>query len=187
MLQVQLGILRDIKDAEIDLMRVWRNEPATRVNMYTQHEISTNEHATWWAKTRIKENDKYFMYEIDGIPSGISAFTGIDHHSETSAWAFYASPTAPRGTGSKMEYLMLQYAFEKLKLQKLYCEVLAFNASVIKLHQKFGFKIEGIFRNQYKAPTGFVDIYRLGILSSEWQEIHPIMHAKLAELQKTKI
>lgn len=41
-----------------------------------------------------------------------------------------------------MEYLALEYAFKDMGLHKLFCEVLAFNAPVIKLHQKFGFKIE---------------------------------------------
>lgn len=67
-----------------------------------------------------------------------------------------------------MEYLALTHAFDVLKLHKLCCEVLAFNKPVVKLHEKFGFTIEGILRQQHKAETGFVDIYRLGMLSTEW-------------------
>ena len=164
-----LGTLRDIADSELELMRAWRNAPAVRANMYTQHEISHEEHLDWWQKTKSRTDTKYFMYEMAGKPEGIAAFTRIDMQNLNSSWAFYASPSAPRGTGSKMEFLMLEYAFGALNLNKLYCEVLSFNGAVIKLHQKFGFRIEGVFRRHHKINADFVDIYRLGILTAEWQ------------------
>lgn len=177
----QLGILRVITDDELELMREWRNSPAVRANMYSQHEINREEHMTWWEKTKTRTDQKYLMYEAAGVPTGIAAFTGIDIQSQNSAWAFYASPMAPKGTGSKMEYLMLEYAFSTLQLHKLFCEVLAFNTPVIKLHQKFGFKSEGIFREQHKVNDIFVDTYRLGILATEWQEQRQAIHKKLME------
>ena len=181
----QLGILRSIADVELELMRAWRNAPAVRANMYTQHEISHEEHLAWWVKTKNRADQKYFMYEMAGAPIGIAAFTRIEIQSQNSAWAFYASPTAPRGTGSKMEFLMLEHAFGTLQLHKLYCEVLAFNTPVIKLHQKFGFKVEGVFRDQHKVGDNFVDTYRLGILAAEWQEQRQAMHEKLTAQTRT--
>ncbi len=180
----QLGILRNIANKELDLMRAWRNEPAVRANMYTQHEISAEEHLTWWAKTKDRTDQKYFMYEMTGSPIGIASFNGIDAQCENSAWAFYASPTAPKGTGSRMEFLMLDYAFNTLNLHKLYCEVLAFNTAVIKLHEKFGFVIEGVFREQHKVNEVFVDAYRLGILAAEWQKGRKAMFDKLTSHAK---
>lgn len=181
----QLGILRSIADVELELMLAWRNAPAVRANMYTQHEISAEEHLAWWTKIRTRADQKYFMYEMAGAPTGIAAFTGIDIQSQNSSWAFYASPTAPRGTGSKMEFLMLEHAFGTLQLHKLYCEVLAFNTPVIKLHQKFGFKVEGLFRDQHKVDDNFVDTYRLGILAVEWQDQRQAMHKKLTAQART--
>lgn len=175
----QLGILRSIADDELELMRSWRNEPAVRANMYTQHEISREEHLTWWGKRKERADQKYFMHELAGEPTGIAAFSAIDIKNQNSVWAFYTSPSAPRGSGSKMEYLMLEHAFGTLKLHKLYCEVLAFNAAVIKLHQKFGFKVEGVFRGQHKNNDDFIDIYRLGIFAGEWQEHRQAMFDKL--------
>lgn len=176
---IKLGILRAIADDELELMREWRNEPAVRGNMYTQHEISHEEHMAWWCKTRTRSDQKYFMYEVAGAPAGIAAFTGIDIQNKNSAWAFYASPLAPKGTGSKMEFLMLEHAFSNLQLHKLFCEVLAFNVPVINLHKKFGFKVEGIFRGQHKVDGEFIDIYRLGIMANEWRELRQAMYEKL--------
>lgn len=183
---IVFGILRKIADNELELMREWRNLPTVRANMYSQHEISYDEHMNWWERTKDRKDQKYFMYELAGVPAGIAAFTGIDMKNQNAAWAFYSSPIAPRGTGGKIEFLMLDYAFGTLQLQKLFCEVLAFNKPVIKLHEKFGFKIEGIFRNQHKVNDVFVDIFRLGILAMEWQEKRQEMSEKLIAQTRVK-
>ncbi|VEF16276.1 flagellin modification protein FlmH [Stutzerimonas stutzeri] len=81
-----------------------------------------------------------------------------------------------------MEYLALEYAFKDMGLHKLFCEVLAFNAPVIKLHQKFGFKIEGVLREQHSVDNSFVDVYRLGILAPEWDSQRESIRQKILKL-----
>ena len=175
------GLLRDITEDELALVLSWRNHPSVSVNMYTQHEIGHQEHLTWWKNTKFRTDQKYFMYEQDGKPSGVTAFSSIDTKNCNAAWSFYASPTAPRGCGSKMEFLMLDYAFGVLGLRKLFCEVLAYNTAVINLHKKFSFQVEGVFREHFLSENGWVDIYRLAILSSEWQSHRQQMFEKIEQ------
>ena len=174
------GELREIRDNELELMLGWRNSHIVRANMYNRHEISLEEHLLWWEKTRLRLDQKYFIYERNGNALGIVGFTLIDYKNRNSSWAFYASPDAPRGSGSFMEFLALEYVFRDLSFNKLYCEVLSFNVAVIKLHKKFGFQTEGIFRDHHMVDEHFVDIYRLGILANEWGE------NRLEILQKLK-
>lgn len=180
----EIGHLRSIKPDELELMLAWRNSPAVRANMYTTHVISLDEHMTWWDRTQAASDRQYFMYEYEGIPSGIVGFTAICQSNKNSSWAFYAAPSAPKGTGSRMEYLALERAFKELGLHKLYCEVLAFNSAVIKLHQKFGFEVEGRFREQYRREEEYIDIYRLGILASVWNAKAPEILEKLIKISK---
>jgi UDP-4-amino-4,6-dideoxy-N-acetyl-beta-L-altrosamine N-acetyltransferase len=175
-----LGHLRSISDEELELMRTWRNAPAVRANMYTRHEISSAEHLAWWAKTQQRDDQQYFMYEKDGKALGIVGFMLIDRINANCSWAFYAAQEAPKGTGSRMEFLALEHVFNSLKLHKLHCEVLAFNTPVIKLHQKFGFQVEGIFRQHHLVDDQYVDIFRLGLLNDEWANKRNEMQTKLA-------
>ncbi|TBU91662.1 UDP-4-amino-4,6-dideoxy-N-acetyl-beta-L-altrosamine N-acetyltransferase [Stutzerimonas kirkiae] len=179
---LKFGVLRPINPEELELMLAWRNAPSVRANMYTRHEISLAEHLAWWSRIQGRSDQKYFMYEFQGAPLGIVAFTGIDRTNQNSSWAFYASPQAQKGTGSKMEFVALEYAFRNIQLHKLCCEVLAFNTPVIKLHQKFGFKVEGVLREQHMVDEAFVDIYRLGVLASEWAVQREEMLHKLLKL-----
>ena len=181
----KLGCLRAIKPEELELMLSWRNAPSVRSNMYTRHEISLAEHLAWWERIQTRADQQYFMYEYQGAALGIVAFNGIDGTNRNSSWAFYASPDAPKGTGSRMEYLALEHAFSGIRLHKLCCEVLAFNTPVIRLHEKFGFKVEGILREQHKIDDAFVDIYRLGMLASEWATNRDQMLNKLLHLSNS--
>lgn len=174
-----MGQLRAIGAHELDLMRVWRNDPKVRANMYTRHEISEEEHREWWRQTSERNDREYFMYERDGSPMGIVGFSEIDRENANSSWAFYAAPDAVRGTGSRMEYLALEYAFDRMRLHKLHCEVLAFNGPVIALHQKFGFQIEGRLREHHNLEGDYIDIVTLGLLASEWADKRTEMQGKL--------
>lgn len=183
---MDIGILRTIADEEVELMLSWRNAPTVRQNMYTRHEIGPEEHRQWWEKIKNSPVNRYFMYEYESHPSGIVGFTSIDEINATASWAFYSSPNAAKGTGSRMEFLALDYAFDSLGLHKLECEVLAFNEPVIALHKKFGFSIEGVLRDHHKVGEEFIDVYCLGILKSEWKTHRPLMQDKLARFSQAK-
>jgi len=182
----RLGVLRAIHSSELELMLAWRNAPSVRANMYTRHVVGLDEHLAWWSSIQGRTDQRYFMYEFNASPLGIVAFKGIDTVNRNSEWAFYASPEAQKGTGTRMEFLALEYAFLELQLHKLCCEVLAFNGSVIRLHQKFGFKVEGILREQHLHDEHFVDVCRLGMLAAEWEEEREVMLAKLLNLSSSR-
>ena len=166
-----IGTLRAVTGHDLELMRSWRNHPEIASKMYTRHEISAEEHQAWWARTSERGDQAFFMYERAEEPLGVVGFTQIDKRNGNCFWAFYASPTAPKGTGSRMEFLALEHVFSTLKLHKISCEVLAFNDPVIRLHKKFGFQVEGVFRDQHEIGDDHVDIVRLGLLEREWSAI----------------
>lgn len=176
----EFGKLRPMADEDLVMVLDWRNAPEVRSKMYTRHVISLEEHSDWWKRTKHRADQRYFVYEFEGAPLGVVGFTQIDRVSQNCSWAFYASPNAPRGTGSRMEYLALNYVFEELRLNKLFCEVLSFNEAVIRLHTKFGFQREGLFRQQHMVDGVFHDIVRFGLLETEWQKVREQIRATLS-------
>mgnify|MGYP001043213221 CR=1 FL=1 len=163
-----VGLIRDVREGDLSQMLEWRNAPKVRENMYSQHEITLTEHLAWWEKIKLSQTDRYFIFELNSKPLGVVAFNDIDVLNNTAFWAFYSSPEAPRGTGSRMETLALEYCFSFLGLHKLCCEVLEFNKAVVRLHKKFGFVEEGFFRDQRRIGSQYVGVYRLAIVSSQW-------------------
>ncbi|WP_434153614.1 UDP-4-amino-4,6-dideoxy-N-acetyl-beta-L-altrosamine N-acetyltransferase [Pseudomonas sp. JZ134] len=178
------GQLRPVTESDLNNMRLWRNAPNVRLNMYTQHEISQEEHLAWWRNSSNSTENRYFIYELNGRSLGVVCYNKIDVISRNAAWGFYAAPDAPKGTGTMMEFLALDYAFECLRLHKLYCEVLGYNIPVIKLHRKFGFSQEGVFKEQYIFKDKYVDIYRFGMLHSDWKNLRSAMEERIVLLQR---
>ncbi len=162
--------LRKLKEDDLAQVLEWRNFPTIRQNMYNHQEISEEEHQAWWRNSQDGSHQVHLICEADLIPCGVVSFYDISKKYNTAFWAFYASPLAKRGTGSWMELCALDYAFTVLKLHKLSCEVLSFNTSVIKLHEKFGFTVEGRFREQHSRGDERHDIVRLAIFADEWAD-----------------
>ena len=166
-----VGRLRSVNDDDLDLMLRWRNAPNVRQNMYSQDEIARADHLAWWERIKNSDHDAYFMFEHDGVPLGVVSFNEIDLKNSCASWAFYASPDAPKGTGSRMETMALEYVFSVLKLNKLNCEVLESNTPVVGLHKKFGFEEEGFFRDHRRVGTEFVNVRRLAMRATQWAKL----------------
>lgn len=164
---------------DLNMILEWRNAPGVRSNMYTSHEISFEEHCVWFKKLKDDTTKAYFIAQFNGAPVGVIGFSEINVVTGIATWAFYASPTAPRGSGSLMEYSALEYAFNELKLHKLRCEVLGFNQTVVKLHKKFGFVEEGRLRKAFYDGVRYHDVVHLGIFSQEWDDIKSSLKIKL--------
>lgn len=152
----------------LDTVFEWRNRVDVRKNMYTSHEITKEEHHSWFERINKDKTKRYFIFELDSKPSGVIGFVDINTISKSSSWAFYSGDTAIRGIGSLMETTALDYAFNEMELEKLYCEVLEFNDSVIKFHKKHGFQQEGIFKKHHFSDGQFWDVHRLAVFRSDW-------------------
>lgn len=165
------GNIRPILFDDAELVLSWRNQDSVRVNMYNHEIIELEAHMKWFKSLLESKDVKYFIYEQDKKPLGVLSFVDIDYKNKKASWAFYSGDTSIRGIGSEMEQLALEYAFIELNLNKLCCEVLEFNTAVISFHQKFGFKQEGIKRQEYFRDGKYFDIYQLALLKKDYLKI----------------
>lgn len=152
----------------LDMVLEWRNRLDVRKNMYSSHVITLEEHLLWFERICKDITKKYFIFQLNDRPCGVIGFVDINVESKSSSWAFYSGDTSIRGVGSLMEVAALDYAFNVLELEKLYCEVLEFNDPVIQFHRKHGFLQEGIFKKHHFSEGTFWDVYRLAIFKEDW-------------------
>jgi UDP-4-amino-4,6-dideoxy-N-acetyl-beta-L-altrosamine N-acetyltransferase len=155
-------------------VRQLRNQPDVRRFMYTDHEISEAEHLNWLEGLRSSSRQQVFVVVIEGAPVGVVSLSAINTTHRTADWAFYLDTTLQgKGLGSQVEMWMLDYAFGAAGLEKLNCEVLEINPAVIKMHQKFGFMVEGVRREHIIRDGKRVNVVLLGISKREWQTQRP--------------
>ncbi|MDO5679073.1 MAG: UDP-4-amino-4,6-dideoxy-N-acetyl-beta-L-altrosamine N-acetyltransferase [Pelistega sp.] len=164
------GNIRPVNLSDAEMILEWRNQDSVRLNMYNHETISLEDHLSWFKSMLENKSCRYFIYEHGGVPLGVLSFSEIDTKNKKASWAFYSGDTSIRGIGSEMEQLALSYAFNELELHKLCCEVLEFNTSVISFHRKFGFKIEGVKKQDYHRGGKYYDIYMLALFKEDYLE-----------------
>ncbi|MGL6000661.1 MAG: UDP-4-amino-4,6-dideoxy-N-acetyl-beta-L-altrosamine N-acetyltransferase [Plesiomonas sp.] len=166
--------LTPMDDNHLEQVLAWRNHPDVRKNMYTTHVISYEEHAAWFLKIKHDPSYAYFIAYADIVPMGVIAFSDINPVDKSASWAFYAAQPVLLKAGSLLEFYALEYAFQTLQLEHLRCEVLSFNNSVIKLHQRFGFIAQDAFLN-----NGQHQVVHLTITRTTWSEYRAVIAKKL--------
>lgn len=157
--------------AEEDRARVlsWRNQDRIRANMYSDHVISRDEHDRWFDRALTDETAVYRIFEHRERALGFASLTGIDRTNGRSNWAFYLGEAdAPRGSGAAMELLMLDEAFGPAGIRKLCCEVFAFNAGVVRLHERFGFEREGLLKAHAFKGDAYQDVVCMARFAEGW-------------------
>ena len=169
-----------IKKEDLELIRIWRNSPEVGKYMYTEDKISTEQQILWFEKINKEETSRYWIIEYQKRKLGLVSLTNIDFRNGKCFWGFYLGDSSVRGKGIgvKIEFKLIEYVFEELKLNKLYGEVFSFNEKVIQMHEKFGFRREGYFRQHIKKSDRFWDVVSIGLLKTEWDQIKSSLRKK---------
>ena len=162
-------MLRPLEESDLELILPWRNALIVRQAMFTQHEISWDEHQAWFHRMQADESKQWFLFlDHENAPSAVVSFVSIEQIQKLAFWGFYTDPDAKQGTGVRMSVDALDKAFFELGLRKLNAEVLASNLRSLGMHKKIGFIEEGHFRDHFFDGESNVDIVRFGILYEEW-------------------
>ncbi len=164
-------------------VRQLRNQPQVRRFMYTDHEISPQEHQAWLTSLEGNGRQAVYVVMVDDVPRGVVSLNAINALHQCADWAFYLdSELQGKGLGSQVECWLLDHAFDDVGLAKLNCEVLASNPAVVRLHQKFGFTLEGVRRQNVCKDGVRLDVMLLGITADEWRAQRPQIIQRLARL-----
>ncbi len=149
-------------------VRKTRNQPRVRQFMYTDHEIGFDEHLAWIKRLEFDAKQIVFAVFFEDIVIGIVSINQLDRLNKKSDWAFYLGENSPPGLGAAIEYALVNFSFDSLGLEKLNCEVIESNQSVIKLHKKFGFLEEGFRRMNIEKNGHRLGVFFLGLTREDW-------------------
>jgi RimJ/RimL family protein N-acetyltransferase len=107
--------------------------------------------------------------DAEGRPIGLVSLWDrtIPHEAaEISIWLGQGYRNA--GFGTEALRLSLRYAFDQLKLHKVYLRVLDFNARAVRAYEKSGFKVEGTLREEMRVDGAWHDLIYMGVLAGEF-------------------
>jgi UDP-4-amino-4,6-dideoxy-N-acetyl-beta-L-altrosamine N-acetyltransferase len=174
-------VLRPLEAGDRDRLLAWRNLPEIARWMYSDHVITPEEHARWFAGALADARRRYWVIEADELPVGLANLYDLAPEHSRTAWAYYlADPsTRGRGIGAFVEYWVIEHVFGPLALNKLWCEVLIDNEAVWRLHEGFGFRREALLRQHVRKDGELTDVVGLGLLASDWAATREASRARL--------
>ncbi|MCY6383766.1 UDP-4-amino-4,6-dideoxy-N-acetyl-beta-L-altrosamine N-acetyltransferase [Hoeflea prorocentri] len=168
---MQSVVLRKIAqctDEQKSAMRLVRNQPSVRTSMYTDHEITSEEHLAWLERTLNDPNQIFFIVLVHNNVAGAASINAMDRRHKKADWAFYLDENQRGGLGAAIEFALINHVFDDLALEKLNCEVLETNPAVVKMHQKFGFEREGLRRSNVIKNGERIGVHFLGLTRPDW-------------------
>ncbi len=104
--------------------------------------------------------------------AGSTRFYDIQENHETTqlGYTWYGKDFQGTGLNKNCKYLLLQFAFDVMKVKRVEFRADANNARSIAAMKSLGCVEEGILRSNCNSPDGRRDSIILSILQSEWQK-----------------
>ncbi len=86
-----------------------------------------------------------------------------------------------KGYATEARMLALKFAFEERGMERVWATIMDTNAASVKMHEKCGYKKEGVQRHAVYKDGAFHDLIMMSILKDEFKETY---NAYLAKFDK---
>lgn len=127
----------------------------------------------WMRRTLLDPTTILLVMEEQYEIHGYGILHDIDHmHRRCMGQVQVHSASAGKGWGMRMWKELLTIAMSELGMARVYLEVLCDNTRAIHLYEKLGMRIEGTLRKHYWHNGEMVDVYIMGILREEWDDMN---------------
>jgi RimJ/RimL family protein N-acetyltransferase len=136
--------------------------------MLDQKIISKKNQIKWYEKIKKDKNSKFFSIYYKNKIIGSGSLTNLDKQNKNCTWGFYIFNKYLGYFGVLAQYKIIQYAFKKYNFHKIYGKTLSTNYQILKIHRKFGFRIEGTLKEQIFIKKKKIDIVLTALYKRDW-------------------
>lgn len=165
--------IRVITQQDTDYILQWRNAHSVIEHFVYRKPLTREEHLHW-LETQVATGKvaQFIIEEVeDKNPIGSVYLRDIDKIHQKAEFGIFIGDDTSRGKGygTQATFLILQYAFEQLGLNKVTLRVFAENERAIHCYKKVGFIEDGRFRDDVCIDGKFHDMVFMSILRKEWE------------------
>lgn len=156
-----------------DLIVYWKNLPHVKSQVFDQTYMTIQKHEQW-LKNYINEKKafQFIIYLDEKKPVGSIFLKNIDLSNRKAELGIFIGEKdyLGKGIGKSAINLLLAFAFNEIKLKKIYLYVFSNNEIAINSYLKSGFKLDCILREDY-FNIKYYDVSLMSILQSDWRKI----------------
>lgn len=160
---------------KIDIVKKveWVNNRENNRFLHYDIPIEISKTEQWFDNNQGRSDRFDAIILADGMPCGTAGLLEIDRRNAKAEYYILIGETRFKGKGVSAEAskMILQYAFQKIHLNKVYLYTEVENISAQKLFEKVGFLKEGCLRADIFSKGKFVDRYIYGICKENFENI----------------
>lgn len=151
----------------------WINNPDNNAFLHYNIPLNISDTEKWFEGIKDKPNRYDYVICADSVPVGLIGLLNVDNINRKAE--FYISMGEPSykelGIGYASTKLILNFAFNELRLNKVYLNVDSKNLPACKLYEKVGFICEGEFLKDLWHHNEFIDRKRYAIFAPKQSEL----------------
>ena len=162
--------IRPIKEEDTDNIIKWRNKSSVNQYFIYREPFTRESHLNWFHNKVQTGEVAQFIIMADDEPIGSVYLRDIDNKNKKCEFGIFIGDefNCGKGYGKIASKLVIDHAFDKLKLNRIFLRVFPTNIRAIKCYEKIGFKQEGIFREDVIIDGKAYDMIFMAILKKDW-------------------
>jgi RimJ/RimL family protein N-acetyltransferase len=164
--------LRPVENPDLNLIADWRNAPSIWRFFFNPLPIVRSQQKAWLTALR-GDRSRLLLMIADRATRTAVGTIGMDHidlrnQSAEIGNLLIGNPRyRRRGIAKEAAALLLDFAFSKLNLRRIYLHVFADNEPAIRLYRALGFREEGRLREAMFADGRFKDVLVMAVLRKD--------------------
>ena len=165
--------LRKITLEDSEKLVKWRNNPRVRVNLFSQDELTVDQHINYFHKYIETGVVCQFVIVVDGVDCGTSFLKNIDYVSKKAEFGIFIGEDSFRGKGiGKTATLKtVEFGFESLNLEFICLSVLEDNYPALDSYKKAGFRVLRTIEKGYSRNNVDFNVVEMGLFAKEYDRI----------------
>jgi len=174
--------LRSLEKEDLPLLRDWRNQDGYRKFFREFRELNLANQEAWFTKYVVNDpNTLMFGIIESGKPESLVGVCGLCYVNWVHRYAdlsLYIGKDLIYIDTKKDGYawgtldVLLRYGFNELNLNKVWCEIYAFDDKKHELFNAYGFQKDGVLRQNYFYNGSYQDSVIYSLLAEEWRNTH---------------
>lgn len=165
-------LLRAVEESDNAMLLSLINDPDTEMMLGGSSWLVSEAEQLKWFENQERSRDVLrciVALKDDGKAIGTIILSDIDQKNATGHIHIKMSKDGGRGKGFGTDAVntMVQYAFEELRLNCIYANILSYNEVSIKLFERCGFKKDGVLRQRVFKKGQFYDLFYYSRLISD--------------------